>query len=207
MYDLWQLEKEETAVQVQVSAAVAECTPHDLGTARARRGVRPSSKLARPPRRPKVRTALNERICFLPIWSPAANLILEGKQRIEFRRMPPALRTPFAAILYDPAEQAIRAVLKVKTVLRGPAATLVEKAQALEERRGQSRERIMAYLDSAPNPGALIIEKVIRVGPFRLSEIKKLVSGFVVPQKFAYVTRDSILCSLVSDALREIGVR
>src|SRR6059058_5015508 len=101
MYDLWQLEKEETAVPVQVSAAVAERTPHDLGHARTGRKVRPISKLARPPRRPRVRAALNEQICFLPIWSPAANLILEGKQRIEFRRMPPALRTPFAAILYD----------------------------------------------------------------------------------------------------------
>ena len=148
---------------------------------------------------------LSELVCFFPIWSPTANLILEGQRRVEFRRVPPALRAPFAAILYDPAEQAIRAVMRIKSVLRGEPIQLVQKAETLDQPRGQSKEKILDYLRSAPNPGAMVIDKVIRVGPFRLDEIRRLVAGFLVPQKFIYLPRTSTLCLLLEQALTELS--
>jgi len=207
MYGIWLLEKDEEPRRVEpgqgerptiASTPVGERRKNLKAIARRRNPKQSAVERVE-------RATLNERICFFPIWSPTANLILEGKKRVEFRRVPPALAAPFAAILYDPAEQAMRAVLRIRAVLRGVPTVLVEEVETLDEPRGQSRDQILAYLQSAPNPGALVIDKVIRVGPFRLDEIRRLVPGFKVPQKFTYLSSQSTLCTMVQDALEEVG--
>jgi predicted transcriptional regulator len=204
MYGIWLFEKDKDSRRIEPSRGERPriaSTPVE----ERRRNLKAIARRRNPQKSVVVRATLNERICFFPIWSPTANLILEGKKRIEFRRVPPALTAPFAAILYDPAEQAMRAVLRIRAVLRGVPTVLVEEVEALDEARGQSRGQILAYIQSAPNPGALVIDKVIRVGPFRLDEIRRLVPWFTVPQKFTYLSSQSTLCRMVQEALEEVG--
>lgn len=204
MYGIWLFEKDEEPRRVEPGRGARPTIASTLVEER-RRNLKAIARRRNPKKSAIERATLNERICFFPIWSPTANLILEGKKRVEFRRVPPALAAPFAAILYDPAEQAMRAVLRIRAVLRGVPTVLVEEVETLDEPRGQSREQILAYLQSAPNPGALVIDKVIRIGPFRLDEIRRLVPGFTVPQKFTYLSSQSALCTIVQEALEEVG--